>query len=387
MLLNEDNKNCFMITDASVVLEDTVLEGVCLVIDNGKIGEISKKEYNIENRVSAKGCYVIPGFIDMHNDCIEKEINPRPDVFFPIDIALIEADKKFSASGITTIFHSLMFGDDVSKHRSIISSDIIAREVDKIKGRLNTNTFVHARYDITNSEALFLIEDLLRNNLIHLMSLNDHTPGQGQYQNIEPLKNYMRQIHKMDEAEVENYISMKKNDIFETVTNSLNCAKLALKFSITLATHDDDSSEKVKTGKKMGAVISEFPVNWEAVGAANSRGMSVVVGAPNILMGKSHSGNLSAMDVIQKGCCGMVCGDYQPWSLLYAFGKLLKLYKFDICAITHLFSTNCADVLNLNTTGKIRTGYDADLIIADFNSRLPVVNKTIAKGKIVYSAN
>src|SRR5271169_3008023 len=169
-----------IIENADIVTPSGILAGSSLKIEAGIISEI--KESAIKSggrRIDAEGTHIIPGFIDLHSDAIEKEIEPRPNTCFPKNVAIVELDKKLAACGVTTIFHALSFAEGEIGVRSNIMATEIIKEIGLLAPKLSVKTRVHARFEITDLGAVSYLEGLLNGGHIHLLSFMDHTPGQG----------------------------------------------------------------------------------------------------------------------------------------------------------------------------------------------------------------
>ncbi|WP_333656587.1 alpha-D-ribose 1-methylphosphonate 5-triphosphate diphosphatase [Dissulfurispira sp.] len=276
----------FVIENATVVLPSGILKGASIKIEDRIISKIREGSINSnQNRINAQERFLLPGFIDLHSDAIEKEIEPRPNSFFPVNIALFELDKKLAACGITTIFHALSFAEGEIGVRCNNTASEIIKEINRLAPKLNVKTKVHARFEITDDGAIPYLEALLRDRYVHLFSLMDHTPGQGQFKEVASFKNYYGTVYEKSDAELAKIIG-KKLSAKESVKSRIDyVVDLCKSMNIPMASHDDDSEEKILWLNEMGIRISEFPVKMEAVRAARNNGIYVCLGAPNVLRG------------------------------------------------------------------------------------------------------
>lgn len=383
--------NTFQIVNTKIVLENKVLRDSNIYVKNGIIRDIGKNFYKNIKTIDGKGNYIIPGFVDLHCDFIEKEIEVRPNVYIPTEIAIREIDRKMAVSGITTIFHSLSFSETSSSKavlRTISMADKIIYEIKEVSKNLKVDNRIHLRYEITCPEALPVIEKLAKEKLLDLISIMDHTPGQGQFKTHEQFKNYYRSHFKDNFHQIEKVIKNKKKsrELFG-LYNIKRVSELCKIYNIPLASHDDDTIEKVNFVSECGAVISEYPTNMDVAAYAHDSGLNVLVGAPNILRGNSHNNNLKAMDVIKEGKADIVCSGYLPSALVYAFAKIYKENIMPINELVKLFSLNPARVVGLDKEiGKIETGYKANFILLDLDDELPEILKTFVNGLEVYSS-
>lgn len=378
----------FIIEDAVLVLPSGIAERTSIKIEDGIISKI--REGNINSggmRINAQGRYILPGFIDLHSDAIEKEIEPRPNSFFPVSIATVELDKRLAACGVTTIFHALSFAEGEIGVRCNSRASEIIKEINRLSPKLNVKTKVHARFEITDDGAMPYLESLLRNGHVHLFSLMDHTPGQGQFKEIALFKNYFGTVYKKSDAELTKIID-RKLSVRGFVKSHVDYAvALCKSMNIPMASHDDDSDEKICWLKEMGIRISEFPVNMDAVRAASNDGIYLCLGSPNTLRGNSQAKNLSARDAISSGYGDILCSDYSPMTILHAVFTLARLGILPLHKAVNMASLNPARAVGISQqTGSIEEGKDADLIMVDCNDEVPKALKTIVSGREVFSA-
>ena len=370
-----------IITNAKIVTPDKIIDG-CVVVEEGKITEIVEGGMQCTNKdiIDAKGKYLLPGFVDIHGDDLEMEINPRPLVRFPIDFALINLDRETAGCGITTKLHAIAYFEDELKERySDRSKDILAT-INKLKSRLMINHYVHARCEISSdlSDVLDVIDD----SSVKLVSIMDHTPGQGQFKKFEDYKIYHKRVYGLKEGEIEELV--KKKRASDKMHNLKKIVNKSHRNQIPIASHDDDTAEKVDMVHQMGAQISEFPVTLEAAKRAKELDMMVSMGAPNVVRGKSSTGNLSAIDAIQEGLVDVLCSDYNQASMLYAPFVLAKNGLLEVTDAVNMVSLNPAKAIGMDTVGSIEEGKRADMLIIDEIEGIPLVLKTIVNGRVVY---
>lgn len=376
------------IENAKVVLPDRVLDNASIKIEDGIIIAIKEGTFkNSKNRVNASGYMVIPGFVDIHSDALEKEIEPRPNVLFPEDIALVELDKKLSACGVTTIYHSLSFAEGEIGLRCNRTARKIVEEIIRMKSSLNTRTKVHCRYEITNTEALPIIEELLKKGFIDLLSFMDHTPGQGQFRDILSYKNYFGKVYRKTEEELMNIINRKLSVRSEAFENIFYLSSICQNLGIPMASHDDDSEEKIRLIKDLGIRISEFPVNRGAAKAARDNGIFVCVGAPNVLRGSSQVNNLSAREAISQGLANILCSDYAPMTFIHSVFKLYELNIVTLPEAVNMATLYPAQAVGISEiTGSIEVNKEADLVIVDYKRDIKRIIKTYRAGLEVFSS-
>ena len=377
-----------VIDNARVVTPERVLDGASVRIAEGRIAEISTHmDSNGFMRIDAGGMHLLPGFVDLHSDAIEKEIEPRPSSYFPINMALFELDKKLAAAGITTMYHSISFGEqDYGVRANETASDII-KEINRLGSTLTVRTRVHARFEMTSAGAVSYIDELLRMGYIHLLSLMDHTPGQGQFREVATYRKYYRERYNIGDDSIDEIIERKKASGASVRTEYVErIVAMCHERHIPVASHDDDSEEKIEAIRDLGVSMTEFPINLPTACAAKKRGILVCLGAPNVVRGGSQGKNLSARDAIKAGCGDIICSDYYPMCLIHAVAALHKNEMLSLPDAVNMVSLNPAIATGIaDETGSIEAGKQADLVLADMSGEVPRIMKTLVGGREVFS--
>lgn len=378
-----------IICNGKLVTPSGVIESGSIVIENGIIVDIRSDSLKPESSedTDATGRWVLPGLIDTHSDAIEMEILPRANGgLFPLDIAFIELEKKMASQGMTTVYHALSIAENVMK-KSLRNPETIQQILETIENLTSERKLIHhrthLRCEVTRTDLVPFIEKLISENTVHQLSFTDHTPGQGQYRDMEEYRNIWKKRMKGSEEEINRIAeeSLRKEKLSNEQLRSI--ANMAYRNHIPIASHDDDSIEKVERMQQLYAVISEFPVHMEVAQEAKRRGMYVVMGAPNVLLGRSHSNNLSAREAIREGWVDILCSDYYPASLLQSIFQLVHL-GYPVSLAVNLVSLNPAKALGIeDKKGSLEVGKEADILIVDERNKLPYVEKVLVSGKTV----
>ena len=373
--------------NARIVLKDSIIEDGSVLISNGKITSINPDSVVADEVIDLQGKTLMPGMIDLHCDALEKEVEPRPNVHFPLDFACAQADKRNAAAGITTVYHALSFANDELGVRNNDFAADIARAVGNWRPHGLVDNRVHCRYEITDETGAPVLKKLIEDDAMHLISMMDHTPGQGQFKDMAAYRDYLTQNYKKTADEVNVIVDRKLEAASGAFMRMEELAYAAHSAGISIASHDDDSIERVETMNKIGADISEFPITLEAAQAAKKSGMSTIFGAPNILRGKSQSGSMKAIEAIHEGVADCLCADYSPASLIVAIFKIPELSDLDLPAAVRLVTSNPAKAARLDDRGEIAVGKRADLIVIDTPAGLPQVSQVWSNGTSVYQAS
>ncbi|MFH1658883.1 MAG: alpha-D-ribose 1-methylphosphonate 5-triphosphate diphosphatase [Pseudomonadota bacterium] len=379
--------NRILLTHASVVLANETRNDLAVLIEGDRIVAIDPETTTGALEMNLAGRILMPGLIDLHCDALEKEVEPRPGVHFPLDFACAQADKRNAAAGITTVFHALSFANHELGVRNNAFAAEIARAIHDWQPHALIDNRVHARYEITDETAPPYLSALLADGLAHLISFMDHSPGQGQFRDVEAYRQYLAKTYKTDEAALDDILKRKADAAQGALGRMQTLADEARALGVAIASHDDDSPAKVAAVKALGAVVSEFPINLETAQAAQAQGLSTLFGAPNILRGKSQSGNMRALDAVLAGVADCLCGDYSPAALLPSVMRLPELAGITLPQAVALVTRNPARAAGLSDRGEIAVGKRADLIAVKQLGGLPQAERVWSGGKPALTAH
>lgn len=377
------------LTNIQIVLPDAVLPRGAIEIDGELIGRVVEGAPPAGAQiVNCDGLLALPGIIDMHGDMIEHEMEPRPGADFPLDMAIFELDKRLASCGVTTAYAAISFWETVrrERQRSGERSGRIARGIAALRPQLLLDHRVHARYEVTTPAVAPELRALLADRQIDMLSLMDHTPGQGQYRDFEQYVATISSWRKLDPELVASETRERMRaaaDLPSVWASALDVVELARAQRLPIASHDDDTEAKVALMTEMGVSISEFPVTLVAARAARARGMAVAMGAPNVLRGRSHTGNLGAGEAIAAGLVDLLAADYAPAALLQGALSLVRDGTIDLVAAARLLSQGPAAAVGLADRGRIASGLLADLAIVEPGER-PRLRATIRRGRPIY---
>ena len=387
-----------IIHNGNIVTENEILEGHAVVVSGETIQEIIPEEklseYPNAKWIDANGGYISPGFIDIHSDYIEGIVSPRPTSMMDVNISLREAEKILISHGITTMFHSLSFyREDVFTHKPMRYPKNVQRLVDAIDATHNELRLIrhrlHARFEIDNIDEVDRLVENIENDKVHLLSFMDHTPGQGQYRDLEVYRETLKGYRDISDSDVQTIIAERQNSTFMTIEKIKEVAEIALAKGIAVASHDDDDVAKIDLVKSFGTTISEFPITLEVAKKAKEMGLQTVAGAPNVLLGGSHSGNLSAAEAIKHGCIDILCSDYYPAALLHAIFELHEKHHYDLHEMFRMVTINPARAVRMDDElGSIKPGKKADLLIIErMDDGYPMLTMTMVNGAVITTTN
>jgi alpha-D-ribose 1-methylphosphonate 5-triphosphate diphosphatase len=374
------------LTHAQVVLENEVLNDASVLIEDGIITAINPQQVSGAEEVNLRGQTLIPGMIDLHCDALEKEVEPRPNVHFPLDFACAQADKRNAAAGVTTVFHALSFANHELGVRNNAFAAEIARAVHAWQPHALVDNRVHCRYEVTDPTAPPVLLDLMQKGDMHLFSVMDHSPGQGQFKDITAFRDYLSRTYKKTDAELDALLAEKAVQSEGAMQRIEVLVEAARGHGIRVASHDDDTPAKVDTVHGLGVTISEFPINLAAAQAAKANGMFTIFGAPNILRGKSQSGSMKALDAVKENVADCLCADYAPAALIVAIFRLPELAGISLADAIRLVTINPARAAGLDDRGSITVGKRADLVSVVHINGLAQASSVWTKGWLAYQA-
>jgi alpha-D-ribose 1-methylphosphonate 5-triphosphate diphosphatase len=375
-----------VLKNARVVLPDQVIERGSVEIRGDHIASIDDGTTSAGG-IDLEGDLLIPGLIELHTDHLEPHIMPRPQVDWHPLSAVLAYDAQIAASGITTVFDSLRLGAD--ERRRVIGS--VSVDVGRIihdaqqRGLLRSEHRTHLRCEICSPDVVTELDRYLAELPAHLVSLMDHTPGQRQFRDIEKLMIYYRGKGGMSESELADFMS-RRLAMFEkhAVPNRRRLVEIARQYNLRLASHDDTTLEHVEESVRDRVAIAEFPTTAQAAAALHAAGIAVMMGAPNLVRGGSHSGNVSARELAEAGTLDILSSDYVPASLLQAAFKLPDLVAGTTLpqAIATVTSEPAA-AMGLSDRGAIAPGRRADLVHVHLSDGVPVVRQVWREGRRV----
>ena len=407
-----DNDSC-IIRGGTVVCADRVLPECDVVVIDGRIAAIEPAGADFDAQpdatvgvlpvVDARGAYVVPGLIDIHSDYVENVASPRPSVVMDLSTSLYKADRELVSHGVTTIFHSLsVYGSHIFDHKPIRDFGNVSALIEHVAalrdGEERDHLIrhrLHMRVELDSVDLYDDIEQFLRSGKVDLVSFMDHTPGQGQYRDLLVFGETLKGYRDVSDEDVRDIVRQQQESEKLTYAQITALAAVARERGVSIASHDDDSEDKLAFMDGLEATISEFPISLDIARAARARGMHTIAGAPNVMLGHSHSGNLSAREAVQAGAIDVLCSDYYPAALLDAVFTLRDACGLDIARAFALVTINPAKAAGIaDEVGSIAVGKRADVLLVREISccdgarrTMPVVTRAFVGGHSVFRSH
>lgn len=365
----------FCLANAQIVLDDKVISGAIWMQD-GLIAEIEETDQIPAGAIDCGQDYVIPGLIELHTDNLERHIQPRPSVDWPHDAAILAHDAELASVGITTVFDAMRVGSipngkgGYSKYARQVSRELLEL---RAKNVLKISHFLHLRAEVCSETLVDELAEFGAEDRVGIVSLMDHTPGQRQFRDISKLKTYVASKRGMSDQEfeehVENLLHLRETygDLHETKT-----VEEARRFGAVLASHDDTTADQVSVSAGHGIHLAEFPTTVEAAKACRANNIAIMMGAPNIIRGGSHSGNVSALDLADLDLLDIISSDYVPAALLLSAFRLAARWD-DLPRAIRTVTATPAEATGLSDRGRLAPGLRADLVRVSALGDTPVV--------------
>ncbi|MDR3533453.1 MAG: alpha-D-ribose 1-methylphosphonate 5-triphosphate diphosphatase [Rhodopila sp.] len=373
-----------ILTDAILVLPDETLRGT-IVLHGQVIADIQAGRSHAAGAIDVGGDTIIPGVVDVHTDNLERQVQPRSLARWPSRSAMVAHDAQCAAAGVTTVLDALCLGDlgfDKERIRTF-QEGVVDLDALTEAGLLKAEHFLHLRCEVPALDMLDLFDPVADHPLVRMISLMDHSPGVGQYADMDFYRKLRRQ-GGLDEATVERRIKeMQDQRARLRDPNRKALLDRVRGTTIALASHDDRTEEEIAENAADGIRISEFPVTMEAATAAKRAGMQVIAGAPNIVRGGSHSGNVNAVDLLRAGAVDAFASDYVPPSLVEAAFQCAREEGISLSSAVAMISDHPARMSGLPDRGRLETGLRGDLVRVRLHGTLPIVRQVWRAGERV----
>ena len=370
--------------NATLILPDALVHGSVLVRD-GRIADVQPGPAIPPGAIDLDGDYLMPGVVDVHTDNLERQVQPRISARWPSRSAMLAHDAQCAAAGVTTVLDALCLGDlGFDKERVKTFRDAIV-DLDALAptGLLKSDHFLHLRCELPALDMMALVDPVADHPLVRMISLMDHSPGVGQYASLDRYR-AMRRKEGLADAHIEQRITelLEQRARMRDPNRRALLARVA-DHNIALASHDDRTEEEIAENFADGIRISEFPVALAAAMAARARGMEIIAGAPNIVRGGSHSGNIAASDLVHAGLVDAFASDYVPAALVEAAFLCAEQTGITLPQAVALITDRPARMAGLSDRGRVATGLRADLVRVRVHQGIPIVRQVWRNGERV----
>lgn len=374
-----------ILTNARVVTPTEAFLGT-VELHAGRIVRVELGATRAPGAEDLEGDLLLPGLVELHTDNLEKHLEPRPGVHWPATAALATHDAQVAAAGITTVLDALSVGDfdDRSVRSRGLQAVVEALDEARAAGWLRAEHFLHLRCELPSANVVELARPLLGHPQLRLVSLMDHTPGQRQWNDLEKFRTYTQKDERWSDATLAAEVQrLRRMHARHAEPNREALIALCRARGLAMASHDDTLEAHVHDGVAAGIGICEFPTTEAAARAARALGMGIVMGAPNLVRGGSHSGNVSALQLARLGLLDVLSSDYVPHALLHGPFILREAAGWTLARAVAAASVTPARLAGLEDRGAIAVGQRADLVRVRECGGVPVPLSTWRGGQRV----
>jgi alpha-D-ribose 1-methylphosphonate 5-triphosphate diphosphatase len=353
-----------ILTDARIVTPDALIDGAVRVM-GGLILDVDDRPSRARGALDLEGDYLLPGLVELHTDNLERQLSPRPGVRWPPAAALYAHDLQIAGAGITTVCDAVFVGihGQEQERLAILQTSIDGLEAARTAGHLKSEHLLHLRCEVPHPGVIELFEPLSRAETLRVVSFMDHTPSQRQWRDLDRYREFHKGRNGTSDEEIDALLAWHRaRQEANAGPNRRRILELVEGCDLALASHDDATESHVEEAAADGMTLCEFPTTIEAAEAARRLGLGIAMGARNLVLGGSHAGNVSALELARQGLLDALSSDYVPVSLLHGAFCLHERIGLPLPEALATVSANPARLIGLDDPGAIAPGLRADLV-------------------------
>ncbi len=354
-----------------------------LVVRDGRIADVQPG--SVAQGQDGEGNYLLPGLVELHTDNLEQCMSPRPKVRWPLEAAVMYHDRELISAGVTTVCDAIAVGDLSPNSMRLTQFEPMIAAITHAQQhqRFAADHRLHLRCELAYEYVCDVTEQFVDHPLLSLVSLMDHTPGQRQFAKLEKYREYYIGKHGVSRDQIDDFIKKRIDAQHQyALKNRRNLVELIHPHGVVLASHDDTTLEHVQEAIDDGAAVAEFPTTLDAAKASHQNGLQVLMGAPNLVLGGSHSGNVSALELLEYGLVDIFSSDYVPQSLLQAMFLIVRYIGKPLHEAAKLFTLNPVKAIGLEgDRGSLEIGKQADFITVLDDGIVPRLLSVYRQGK------
>jgi alpha-D-ribose 1-methylphosphonate 5-triphosphate diphosphatase len=370
--------------NAKVVLPGEIIHGAVQVRD-GLITDVDAAASLPTGAMDCEGATLCPGLIELHTDNLERHLRPRPAVDWPQTAAILGHDRELAGNGITTVFDAVRLGS-IKTQREKRFRRYARGAADELKslraaGALKVSHHLHLRAELCSETLIEELDEFHADDRVGIVSLMDHTPGQRQFRDLVQFEDYVCTKNGMSRDGFDEYVTfLKQLQADNHGRHEAAAVGAAKRFGAMLASHDDTTPEHVRQSQANGVTLAEFPTTTDAAQTCKALGIATIVGAPNLVRGRSHSGNVAAETLAKADQLDILSSDYVPAALLLGAVQLGALWG-DLARGIATVTQNPAQAVGLSDRGCISIGQRADLCLFQTVQDAPIVRGVWSQGQ------
>lgn len=331
-------------------------------------------------QVNATGYLLLPGIVDAHGDRFERHMAPRRGAVRDLATALTYVEAELAASGITTA-HLAQFYSWEGGMRGPAFAWALAEALGRFEAQLTLA--LQLRVETHLLDAYADIEALITKHAIGHVVFNDHLPHDALAKGKRPPRLTGQALKSGRSPEAHEALLQSLHANGPEVPGALDalCAKLTA-CGIRIGSHDDHTPEDRHIWHARGAALAEFPETLEAAEATRAQGGQIIMGAPNLIRGASHKGNIAAQTLIEAGLCDALASDYHYPAPAQAAFQLAASGTLPLAEAWALISERPARMLGYEDRGTLTEDQRADLLVV--NATTKRIEATFAAGRLVH---
>ena len=360
------------------ILRDGEMQRRSISIDRGRLTQSRLTE------VDLSGYLVLPGIIDLHGDGFERHMSPRPSAPFPLQAGLASTDREAAAHGVTTAYLAQGWSWE-GGHRSPDHAEALMVALDTYRPRALTDLRLQIRAETHLVDAAAQLIAAVKRHKIGYVVFNDHLEEGLDKRRMAPadFALWARKVGKTPD-DLARAMGLAKQRTREVPRHLCTLAEAFDDLGVLYGSHDDPDGETRERYSMIGARIAEFPTTRQAARAAHAMMCPVILGAPNVVRGKSQAGNVSATDLVVEGLCDTLVSDYHIPALALAVWALVDRGLVNLPKAWAMISTSPAEILRLPDRGRLDPGMRADLVVVHAETKQ--IEATICAGQLCYLA-
>lgn len=363
-------------------------ESGSVLIEGDVVADVFHSDADIRDvrLIETGGDLIMPGLVDLHSDSLERSIEKRKGVYFDPDFAILNLDRQLASCGITSFCHAVSFADGEFGLRKPEEAENCIRKIVEFNrsGQSLVNHLTHVRYEVGSPKSFDSIIKLINEGIVDILSIMDHTPGQGQFKTMASYVTFQSTEYGLSQDEILEKAAEKQAENDRAWQMVKELTHIAGQAGIPILSHDDDTHAKIDLIQRLGVTACEFPVTLEAAAKASQTGMNVFMGAPNLIRNQSTNGNLKASDTILEGLCTGLVSDYYPESLFQA-AFMASRFSSDEANALQMVTSNPGRFLNTTPpTGIIEKGAYADIVVINRDFQWAHITHSFVRGKCIY---
>jgi alpha-D-ribose 1-methylphosphonate 5-triphosphate diphosphatase len=326
------------------------LEPGAVVMAEGTIVDVTRGRVSARAVFDARDCLVLPGMVDVHCEALERHVAPRHHPHVDVGNALEFATWESLTWGVTTPILTVRL--------SSAAAWTSARECAATIALARTQP-LHLRVELVDAEFVSALE--AATPPLALVTINNHAANPLSGWCDDRYRRYLNSRFRARPDDVDRLVEICRRRPPDAWHRAV--AAIAAWAPSTVGYHDAQGVELARLCAAYGMRYVEFPVDAATAAESSRLGLELVLGAPNVVRGGSHNGQLDAREAIGRRMCTVLCSDYHLPSLLMAPFALAAERILGLHEAWNLVSLGPARLSRAHDRGRIVEGAAADVVV------------------------